>query len=128
MNIKIEKELQHGYYIISKPKVSEFILVRMKIDAQGNVYKYIEYDSSKFKYKLMKCYEKELKTNKTLIMKVEETLVNLTIPELKSLLPSYYQLVIQRRIKELQDKENAITKTNRVTKTTTKTSNRKRNI
>jgi predicted S18 family serine protease len=128
MNIKVINYLQHGYAIVQKEKSSELTLVRMKLDKFGNVYEYKEINESKFQHRLLKEYEKELKINKQLIMNVEETIKNLTIPQLEALLPSYYGLVIERRIKELQEKENAIAKTVRSTKVTTKTRGRKRNL
>ena len=107
-------------------KSQTFTLVRMLVDSNGDVYKYDEYLESKFRYRLIAEYEKQLRTNKKVIMNIEETLKDLTIAELQSLLPSYYQLAIEKRIKELQD--NAVTKTKRTTKTTTKKRNRSRNI
>lgn len=112
MNITVEKYLQHGYAVIKKLNSSELTLVRMIIDSIGNVYEYSEIYESKFMHRLMQAYEKELKSNKKIVMNIEETLENLTIPQLRCLLPSYYQTVIERRIKELEEKENA-TKTNR---------------
>jgi hypothetical protein len=122
MNIELLENLQHGFAIIHKEKSSEKTLVRMMTDKNGNVYKYDEYIESKFRHKLIKEYEKQLKTNKKLIMKVEDTLVNLTIPQLEALLPSYYGLVIERRIAELKEKENAVAKTHRGRKKAVKNS------
>lgn len=128
MNMKIITYLQHGYAIVDKENSCELTLVRIKVDVHGNVYEYDEIHESKFHHRLMKIYENELKTNKQLIMNIAETLENLSIQQLESLKPSYYNLEIDARIKELQEKANAVTKTHRSRKTTTKTGNRKRNL
>jgi len=128
MNMDVIEYLQHGYAIIQKEMSAELTLVRMLIDDSGNVYEYKEIHESKFRHKLMKAYDNELKTNKQLVMNIMETLENLTIPQLESLKPSYYQLAIDLRIKELQEKANAVTKTQRSRKTAAKTGNRKRNL
>jgi len=128
MKLEIHENLQHGFAIIKKENSRELSLVRMLTDKDGNVYKYDEYIESKFRYRLITEYEKQLRINKKLIMNIEETLQGLTIPELQSLLPSYYQLAIEARIKELQEKENAVAKTKRTAKATTKKRNRSRNI
>jgi len=102
--------------------------------------------TSKFINRIKQRFE-IIKKQKGYIMEVEETLKNLTIPQLESLLPSYYQCVIERRIKELKQleaeeakpipieeslaqpevkkrgrKKNANTSTKRKSKKTTKTS------
>ena len=93
----------------------EYILARIAIQ-DGNVYEWDEIMTSKFITRLEKRYQHELVTNKNLIMDVRETLQGLSIKELQSLLPSYYQLAIEARIKELQNDSKA----KRETKTTTK--------
>ena len=93
----------------------EYILARIAIQ-DGNVYEWDEIMTSKFIPRLEKRYQHELVTNKDLIMDVRKTLHGLTIKQLESLLPSYYQLAIEARIKELKD----AAKVKRKTKTTTK--------
>jgi len=124
MKLDVVEYLQHGYAIVKKEKSSELTLVRMIIDKNGNVYKYDEILESKFKSKLIVEYGKQLTTNKKLI-NIEESIKNLDIKQLESLLPSYYQPAIEARIEELKEKENAITKTNRGAKKTTKVRDRK---
>ena len=126
MDIYIEVELQHGYFLIRRItkgiKETQMTLVRMKIGMDG-IYLYEAYGESKFKHRLLKEYDKQLKTKKDLIMKIEETIKDLTVEQLQSLLPSYYGLVIQRRITEL----NAA-KTNRTTKKAITNTGRKRTV
>jgi len=122
MNIEVIEYLQHGFAIIHKEKSVENTLVRMMIDSNGNVYKLEEYLESKFRQKLIKEYEKQLRINKKLVMNIMETLQNLTIPQLESLKPSYYQMAIDLRIKELREKENAVTKVKRSRKKAVKNS------
>lgn len=85
----------------------EYILVRGIFEETDGVMQASniqEIFTSKFKQRLYKAFAVE-KQKKGYIMEVEETIKNLTIPQLKSLLPSYYQYVIERRIKELEEKE-----------------------
>jgi len=103
-----ERELECGYEVVIKIQANgkelsdEYTLMRFKKDADG-VVKYLEeYASSKHMHRVLKEYEK-LKTGNC--MEVEETIKNLTIPQLESLLPSYYQYVIVRRIEELKKLE-----------------------
>jgi hypothetical protein len=128
MDIEIKDYLQHGYAIIKKKNNVELTLVRMMLDAMGNVYKYKELHESKFKPRLIKYYESHIKVDRTLIKDFNSTIKELTIKELQALLPSYYYMEINARILELQEIENAVAKTKRSTKTTVKTGNRKRNI
>jgi len=125
----------------------EFVLVRGIFEETDGIMQASsikEIFTSKFKQKLYKAFASE-KQKKGYIMNVEETIKNLTIPQLKSLLPSYYQYVIERRIKELEEKElqakpveeslaqpqvkksrkkNADSSTKRKSKKTTKTTSR----
>ena len=96
----------------------EYILARAAVQ-NGALVMWEELHQSKFKARCMNRYLHELKTNKDLIMDIRETLQGLTRKQLKSLLPSYYQLAIEARIEEL---ENAA-KVKRERKTTTKTIN-----
>ena len=96
----------------------EYILARAIVE-DGLVYAFDEIMTSKFKAKCMNRYLHEVVTNKDLIMDIRETLKGLTRKQLRSLLPSYYQLAIEARIKEL---ENAA-KTKRERKTVIKTTN-----
>jgi len=63
MNIRLEKELTNGYYLIKKESFNELTLVKMDVDEDGNVYEYNEILSSKFEYKLLEKYKKMLSAN-----------------------------------------------------------------
>jgi hypothetical protein len=128
MNIVIDKKLEHGFYIVRKVQkdgtTPERSLARILLNNEGEVINFIEFFSSKFEYKCLNIYEKELKTNKTLVKNFSETLEGLTVTQLQNMLPSYYQDEIKAKIEEL----NAVAKVNRSRKGTVKTGNRKRNI
>lgn len=86
----------------------EYMLVRCVLhcndDDTMTVSNIEELFTSKFINRIKQRFE-IIKKQKGYIMEVEETLKNLTIPQLESLLPSYYQCVIERRIKELKQLE-----------------------
>jgi len=102
----------------------EYILARACIE-EGVLYIWEELLQSKHISRLLKRYQHELQTNTEIIMDVRETLLGLSIDELESLKPSYYQFVINERIAELEaeEKNNAVTKTKRKRKRVTKTTN-----
>ena len=130
----------NGYAILREYDLNgmpmEYWLVRgmfeKKQDDDGYYADNIEYIfSSKHEKKVYDRYI-SLKPNLN-IMDIRESLQNLTIPQLESLLPSYYQLAIERRIAELKaleekPKENAVTKTKRKSKKTTTKRNRSRDL
>lgn len=128
----------------------EYILARAIIE-NNQFLAYEEIGQSKFEWKLKKIYENELKQNKEVIMDIMETLKGLTIKQLESLKPSYYNLAIDLKIKELKEKRalkeknkvvkqvnvedallkpevNATAKIKRNTKTTTSSAGRKRSV
>lgn len=118
----IVKHLQEDY------TEGEFILARIILE-DNKIILYEELLSSKFKHRLMKRYQQELNTNTEIVMDIMETLKGLTIKELESLKPSYYNNAIDIRIAELKaKKEKNATKIIRGTEKTNKTSSRKRNI
>ena len=90
--IEVQADNTDGEYILARAAVQDGALVIWE-----------EMRQSKYKAKCMERYLHEMKTNKEIIMDVRETLEGLTIKQLKSLLPSYYQLVIERRIQELEN-------------------------
>jgi hypothetical protein len=94
----------------------EFILARAIVD-NGRLIVFEEFGQSKFKYKLDKKYQQQLNTNEDIIMNIEETLKGLTIRELESLKPSYYNLAIDAKIAELKAKKEAREKKNAERKT-----------
>lgn len=128
MNIVIDEKLEHGYYIIRKVDAyghtPESTLAKIKLNKDSEVQDFSEIFSSKFRYKLLKYYEMVVMNDKRIVKNFTETLEGLTVQQLENMLPSYYQPEIMQKIKEL----NAVTKTKRTRKGTTKTGNRKRNI
>ena len=101
----------------------EYILARACID-EGELMLYEELLVSKHQQRLDKRWRHEYETNKSIIMDVEETLLGLSIEELESLKPSYYQHVINTRIAELEAevKKNETPKVKRSRKKPVKTS------
>jgi hypothetical protein len=85
---------------------------------------------SKHLPRLMARYKRELlNPQNEIIMDIRETLKGLGIRQLKSLLPSYYQLAIEARIAELEAnkrKKNATPKVKRNTKKATQVKHRSR--
>ena len=101
----------------------EYILARACID-EGELMLYEELLVSKHQQRLDKRWRHEYETNKSIIMDVKETLLGLSIEELESLKPSYYQHVINERIAELEAevKKNETPKVKRSRKKPVKTS------
>jgi len=93
---------------------AESQLLRLAFKEDGTVALCEEYLASKFEYKLRDYYNKLIKNNKKVDMNIMETLNGLTISELKSLKPSYYNLAIDAKIAELQ-KINKIRKKRELT-------------
>lgn len=104
---------ERGYglfrYIQVDGSEGEYILARAIIE-DGALIVWENIMESSHKPKCVKRWQHELVINKDVIMDIRETLEGLTIQQLESLLPSYYQLAIERRIEELK---NAVTKTKR---------------
>jgi len=84
----------------------EYILARACID-EDELMLWEEIMTTTHMPRIIKAYQHQLETDKSIIMDVRESLQGLSIKQLKSLLPSYYQLAIEARIKELQEKNEA---------------------
>jgi len=139
----------NGYAVIQEFDMygnpMEYVLVRGMFEEDGDSFGCINMDEiykSKHIARIYSRFEKEMKDKKNYISDVRETLLNLTIEQLESLKPSYYQLVIDARIAELKKQQenpvpveaalaepvqkktrkNATSKTKRKSKKTTETS------
>lgn len=129
----------NGYAVIQEFDMygnpMEYVLVRGAFEEDGDSFtceKMEEIFKSKHIARIYSRFEKEMKDKKNYISDVRETLLNLTIEQLELLKPSYYQLVIDARIKELQSnpvpveekktRKNATSKTKRKSKKATETS------
>ena len=116
-------------HVQADKSLGELILARACIE-KGRLLIYEEIITSKHMPKILSRYQHEVKTNKDLIMDIRETISGLSIEELQSLLPSYYQLAIEGRIAELKQqqqfikpKENEVVKVKRGRKARVKKSN-----
>lgn len=94
-----------GREIQADDSYGEYVLARMMMNDDGSIEESDFIMGSKHEHRLIERYKKELENNKTIIMDIRETLQNLTIPQLESLKPSYYQLAINARIAELKKLE-----------------------
>ena len=80
----------------------EYILARACID-EDELMLWEEIMTTTHTPRIIKAYQHQLETDKSIIMDIRETLIGLSIAELESLKPSYYQHVINQRIAELEN-------------------------
>jgi len=101
----------------------EYILARACID-EDELMLWEEIMTTTHTPRIIKAYQHQLETDKSIIMDIRETLIGLSIAELESLKPSYYQHVINTRIAELEAevKKNETPKVKRSRKKPVKTS------